>query len=299
MDDPENAQNTTFSANEAGVGRFAFGKNWSSFARTALRKESVDYAVASLQKLLGRDSLEGLTFLDIGCGSGLFSLAANALGASEVNSFDFDTDSVHTTISVRERMSVAACRWNVLQGSVLDDQFMGSLAEADVVYSWGVLHHTGDMWRAIDNAAKKVKPGGLFAIAIYNNVERQLGGSRMWWRIKRLYNRSPAIVRRLMEWSYVARVFAGQIVRLRTPHRVIEDYASQNPRGMDFWHDVRDWVGGFPYEYATAGEVFRYIHRKHGFLLVYLNTHDGHTCEEFTFQRSSGDAVQSPGRGSL
>lgn len=264
--------------------RFAFGKNWQSFVENALDDKAVGHAVVSLQRLFGRESLAGLTFLDVGCGSGLFSLAAVLLGAT-VTSFDFDADSVAATMSVRERVPNHSGRWEVMQGSVLDDAFLASLGDFDIVYSWGVLHHTGDMWRAVDNAAGKVKPGGLLTIAIYNNVERRVGGSRMWWHIKKIYNDSAAPVRRLMEWSYAGIVLARQLALLRGPWRVIREYDSLNPRGMNFWHDMRDWVGGFPYEYATAGEVFNYMRRKHGYELMYLNTHDGHACEEFTFLR--------------
>lgn len=265
--------------------RFAFGKNWQSFVDHALTDDTVARAVRSLQRMLCRESLQGMTFLDIGCGSGLFSLAAVLLGAT-VTSFDFDADSVAATTKVRERVSDHAGRWTITRGSVLDEEFLASLGKYDIVYSWGVLHHTGSLWRAIDNAAAMVKPGGLLAIAIYNNVERRFGGSRWWWHVKKLYNRSPSPVRNVMVWSYAAILFGRKLAVGRTPWRVLREHKQGSVRGMDFWHDLRDWVGGYPYEYATAGEVFNTIRHKHGYELIYLDTHDGHTCEEFTFRRS-------------
>ena len=264
--------------------RFAFGKNWQSYVDRVLSDDAIGEAVESLQRLLCRQSLEGLSFLDIGSGSGLFSLAAARLGAT-VTSFDYDRDSVEATARVRDRFPAYSGRWTVTQGSILDDAFLASLPSFDVVYSWGVLHHTGDMWRAIDNAAQKVKPGGLFAIAIYNNVEKRVGGSQWWWRIKKKYASSSTPVRRLIEWSYASIIFSRKLATLRSPLRYVREYGQENPRGMDFWHDLRDWVGGFPYEFATAGQVFNTVRTRHGYELLYLNTHDGHTCEELTFLR--------------
>ena len=227
--------------------------------------------------------------MDIGCGSGLFSLAACLLGAERVVSFDYDPNSVEASLALRERASQpdrierAINKWQIMQGSVLDEEFLAALEPADVVYSWGVLHHTGAMWQAIDNAVSKVKPGGVIAISIYNNVESRVGGSAMWWQIKQAYNRSPQAARRLMEYAYVANFMVRKLLTLRNPFKMIQNYGDGAGRGMDFWHDVRDWLGGFPYEYATAGEIFNYMHNKHGLELIYLDTHDGHGCNQFTF----------------
>ncbi len=199
--------------------------------------------------------------------------------------FDSDANSVEASRALRERSGIAAERWEIMSGSVLDPQFLATLPPADVVYSWGVLQHTGAMWQAIDNAVGLVRPNGVLAIAIFNNVERRLGGSRMWWYVKRRYNQSPAWARHLVEYGYGGSLLLRCLLAGRNPFAVVRNYDAGG-RGMDFWHDVRDWVGGFPYEYATAGEVFNYLHGKHGLQLEYLNTHDSHVCNEFTFRRA-------------
>lgn len=269
----------------AGPGRFAFGANWLSFVDGSVTERSIGSAVSSLSRLLGQASLEGRTFLDLGCGSGLFSLAACRLGAASVVALDLDPDSVRASELLRSRAGVPAAQWRILQGSILDDGFMGALEPSDIVYSWGVLHHTGNLWVALDRAVGLVKPGGMLAIAIYNTVERRWGGSRTWWRIKRAYTQSPGLIRSLMRTAYVSHFFARHLARGRNPIRLIRKYGDGHHRGMDFWHDVRDWVGGFPYEHATPGEVFGYLNRKHGLQLEYLKTTDGHGCNEFTFVR--------------
>jgi len=268
--------------------RYGFGANWKHYVEVSLNEERIEHAVRSLRDLLGLDDLTGRVFLDIGCGSGLFSLAACRLGAEQVISFDFDADSVRTSQWLRSRERIGESRWRISQGSVLDPAFMATIPPVEVLYSWGVLHHTGRMWDAIDAAAAKVAPGGRFAISIYNRVERKPDSSAMWWKIKRMYNRSPGLVRGLMEAAYVTNHALTRLVTLRNPLRVYTDRAGAGRRGMDFMHDVRDWLGGFPYEYATAGELFEYVRRKHGFVLERLRTGDGNICNEFLFVRPSG-----------
>jgi SAM-dependent methyltransferase len=268
----------------AGPDRFEFGANWTSFVERALDDRRVASAVADTRRLLG-DSLEGLTLIDIGCGSGLFSLAAHLLGARRVVAFDYDPRSVGASETLRERFRVPPDRWSIAQGSILDAGFLSGLEPADVVYSWGVLHHTGDMWRAIENAGGLTRPGGRFAIAIYNRVARFPDRSDMWWKVKRFYVRSPRAVRRMMEAGYALNHMATRLITLRNPLRPLLEQTGQGRRGMEFWHDVRDWLGGFPYEYATAGEVFAFVHRRLGMELVSLDTVEGNACNEFVFRR--------------
>src|SRR5262245_31437102 len=148
--------------------RYGFGANWKHFVEASLNEARIANAVQSLRDLLALESLAGQTFVDVGCGSGLFSLAACRLDAARVISFDFDADSVATSRWVRGREGLPEARWTIGQGSVLDPAFMAGIPAAGILYSWGVLHHTGRMWDAIDAAAAKVAPGGRFAISIYN-----------------------------------------------------------------------------------------------------------------------------------
>jgi 2-polyprenyl-3-methyl-5-hydroxy-6-metoxy-1,4-benzoquinol methylase len=251
--------------------RFRFGRNWRRFLRF-LDEEKIVAAEAGLASL-HPDSLEGRQFLDVGSGSGLMSLAARRLGARVV-SFDFDPESVACTEELKRRYFPADRDWTVLRASALDAPFLRSLGDFDVVYSWGVLHHTGRMWEALDLVAERVRPDGLFAIAIYN---RQRYFSSYWRAVKRLYNRN-VVLRLLMILVHLPSVYLARVVARAWTRRPVE-------RGMSLWYDMLDWLGGYPFEVAQPEEVLRFL-RKRGFELVDATTvGGGYGCNEFTFRR--------------
>jgi SAM-dependent methyltransferase len=229
-------------------GSFSFGENWLDYVRS-LDEAAIERAGESLTQFLG--DLAGLSFLDVGCGSGLFSLAAHRLGASSVLSFDVDPDSVAGCRLLRERAGDPAT-WEVREGSILDAPFVGGIPPHDVVYAWGVLHHTGDMARALVNTAGLVKEGGVLYLALYNRLGGPFG-SRFWHGVKQFYNVSPGWARRILEGLAMAGQLLVQILHFRNPVRYAGRYVSR--RGMSWKHDVRDWLGGLPYEYASPEEV--------------------------------------------
>lgn len=263
--------------------RFAFGENWRRFL-SVLDEERIARAVASLATMLGVESLAGKTFLDIGCGSGLFSLAARRLGA-RVRSFDFDPQSVACAAELNRRYAPDDPDWMIEQGSVLDGDYLASLGEFDVVYSWGVLHHTGQMRLAIDNAAARVARGGRLFIAIYND---QGQASRVWLRVKQLYNRLPGPLRWLVLYPAFARLWGPTTLRdlLRgRPGATWRNYAAETTRGMSPWHDVVDWVGGLPFEVATPAEIISHCERLDFREVKHTDCGRGHGCNEFVFER--------------
>lgn len=270
---------TTISAVDT---RFPFGKNWTDFL-AHIQESQIDAATACLAEKLG--NLEGKTFLDIGCGSGIHSLAAIRLGAIRVHSFDYDSDSVAATNEARRRFAPAG-HWTVEQGSALETGYLDTLGTFDVVYSWGVLHHTGNMWLALANAAAPVAPGGLLFISIYND---QGMASKVWTSIKRRYVNSGWLIRRSIEmlvWCLTWGVqFLWDFAALK-PSRAYKYYRNYGrDRGMSAWHDVVDWAGGYPFEVASPEAIFDF-YRDRGFVLERLKTcSGGKGCNQFVFRR--------------
>ena len=265
--------------------RFAFGENWRSFL-ASLDEERVRRAEESLRGRLGLADLAGRSFLDVGCGSGLFSLAARRLGA-RVRSFDYDPQSVACARELRRRFFPEDPAWEIGEGSALDAVFLASLGEFDVVYSWGVLHHTGDLHRAIALVAGRVRPGGLLFVSVYND---QGSGSRRWLRVKRLYNRLPRPARPLLvAWHaawHEARYAAGRLRAGKNPLPFADWERQRRERGMSVWHDWVDWVGGLPFEVASPEQVILPL-RAAGFTLENLATcGGGWGCNEFVFRRA-------------
>jgi len=251
--------------------RFSFGANWQSFLEKALTPERIHDAMDSLRSFYGVNDLKDKTFLDIGCGSGLFSLAASKLGAI-VHSFDFDPLSVACTRELKRRYFQESDKWSIDQGDVMNVDYLNSLGQFDLVYSWGVLHHTGAMWQAMENIVPLVAEGGKLFISIYNDQGRK---SRYWTIIKRFYNRSSKLTKLIMTLIFLG-YFGIPKVLFRT----------KKERGMSFWHDVVDWIGGYPFEVAKPEQIFDF-YRDKGFVLMRLKTRTGLGCNEFLFSRSS------------
>jgi 2-polyprenyl-3-methyl-5-hydroxy-6-metoxy-1,4-benzoquinol methylase len=245
--------------------RFSFGRNWKSFLKV-LNAARINEAERSLQEMLGLNHLKGISFLDVGSGSGLFSLAAVRLGA-RVHSFDYDLESVGCTKVLKQQFAGPGSEWIVEEGSVLDSEFIARLGQYNVVYSWGVLHHTGDLWRAIENTTRCVAPKGQLYLAIYND---QGLISKAWKCIKRLYCSSIFLRIILVPLFFTAFFLVGlvsDILRLKNPAGRYRDHVKH--RGMSLCHDWLDWLGGYPYEPAAPERVIDFV-EKQGFSLVRL-----------------------------
>lgn len=265
--------------------RFAFGDNWNRFLKE-LNEARIRQAEQSLCQMLNTTTLKGKRFLDIGSGSGLLSLAARTLGA-KVHSFDFDPASVACTSELKRRYFPDDPNWAVEQGSVLDKPYLDSLQQWDIVYSWGVLHHTGNLAQALDHVANLVDSNGTLFISIYNDQGR---ASRIWLRVKQAYNRLPRGLRWLILWPALIRLWGPTTVRdfiTGRPFDTWRNYSQASLRGMSAWRDVVDWVGGLPFEVATPEKIFAF-YRDRGFQLEQLKTcGGGHGCNEFVFRKKT------------
>ena len=263
--------------------RFGFGANWARFL-SVLDEERIDAAVESLRNMLGVHDLKERTFLDIGSGSGLFSLAARRLGA-RVHSFDYDPQSVACTQELRRRYFRDDAQWVAEQGSALDAAYLASLGYFDVVYSWGVLHHTGSLWLGIEHALQRVGPGGQLYIAIYND---QGWWSRVWWLIKHFYNKLPSLLKPAYAYGVWYTIIGLNVVKYTVklqPMNAIRPLIGYKPgRGMSVSHDIVDWMGGFPFEVARYDLLIDYLQAR-GFTLTHGSPNYGMGCHELVAAR--------------
>ena len=251
---------------------FSFGENWQRYL-DGVDEKKLAQAEESLSASFGGEDLAGQTFLDIGCGSGVFSLAARRMGA-QVTSVDVDPASV----ACAEQLRGDDREWSVVQQSILQPQ---GLPTATRVYSWGVLHHTGAMWEAVDNALALVEPGGLACIALYSRPAK----ATWHMRLKRVYNRLPRVGQLALKYVYGGRLLVlGAVVDRRNPLAYIRNYGRES-RGMGFWRDVEDWLGGLPCEFANPDEFLARIPA--GFDLVRVLPAPGGGCSEYLLRRTS------------
>lgn len=269
--------------------RFEFGKNWQSFIDEHFDQSRVDVSRQHMLSFLGEESLSGKTFLDIGCGSGLHSLAAIQSGAARVVSFDYDLNSVTATQALH-RYAGSPEHWTIQQGSALDEAFMASLPASDIVYSWGVLHHTGDVWKALRLTLAGVRPGAMAYIALYSSDVHKDPPPEYWINIKRTYVSASWLKRRWMECAYVWRFQMGRrIWRLFTVWRNARNY--KKSRGMSFYHDIKDWLGGWPMEFCYDADVVKLAHKEFSLDLVRVATGEANT--EFLFRRPAKQANEA------
>lgn len=253
---------------------FLFGKNWQNFSKFALNEDKVDQGRKAFQELFGDISFKGKKFLDIGFGQGLAIHFAGESGA-ECMGIDIDSENLKAIKETNRFFKLELPQVKIQ--SILEEPFVEEHRQQfDIVHSWGVLHHTGDMERALEHAAQLVKPGGIFVMAIYNRHWSSLA----WWWIKKIYNMSPEWMKGLMiSVFYPIIYFAKWLVTKKNPKDKL--------RGMDFYYDVIDWVGGFPYEYASLEEITNKIEQK-GFICkktIPANVPTG--CNEFLFVKKN------------
>lgn len=256
--------------------KFSFGKNWSRYVKL-VNEATIDSARESLLNLIdnNHDLIKGKTFLDIGCGSGLFMLAADRLGTGSGTGIDVDPFSVETSKAMLKKFGTSAT-FQVIHGSILDKELLNRIGKAEFVYAWGSLHHTGRMWEAISNAVGLVEDSGTLVLAIYNRHKT----SGFWKMVKKTYNNVPSLIKVF--------IVAGYLM-VNVPYKLIffrEGLRDENQRGMHWYYDALDWLGGWPYEYASIDEIHNYLTRMGLTELKTIPCQGMTGCNQFVYRKT-------------
>jgi hypothetical protein len=263
---------------------FAFGKNWNDYSQT-INNGMISEATQNLNRLLGNMDLTNVKVLDIGSGSGIHDVAFLRMGCESLVAFDFDLDSVKTTEKIIKQ-NYTGSNYQVYRDDILSLKYI-PIAKYGLVYSWGVLHHTGNLEEAIRNSCGLVDVGGYFAVAVYRKTRLC-----NFWRIeKRFYSQAPRWIQLLFEALYVS-VFAIKFTMIDRRSNFFQ-YVSryEQSRGMKWIYDVRDWLGGYPYESISAQDLIDKFSEL-GFTLEIEFSSDpglgllGSGCDEFLFRKS-------------
>ena len=251
---------------------FSFGENWKDYVET-VTEEEVNSAKRDIEEWFGNGFVLGKTAVDIGSGSGIHSLAFYLLEAKRIYSFDADPSSVEATKRLWVKVE-SPDKWTVSRGSILDKEFLQFIGQFDIVYSWGVLHHTGAMWEALEKSFSLVKPGGKLLVALYAKGPRYPKDLAL----KKKYNVASELGKHWMIYKRIGRVILSKLGHLENPLT----WNQKKRRGMNVYHNIVDWLGGLPYEVASENEVLTFG-RKYGFILEQIKVKGEGGCSIYMF----------------
>ena len=280
-------------------GQFSFGQNWQQFVhRGRLSMYGLLSSVREVRGFFGTAGLQGLRVLDLGCGSGLSSLAFRLLGAHVVSA-DVQEESLEAAKSMKSVFiphvpgrNDEDHAWTFKKLSALDAWSLAAIQPFDVVYTWGVLHHTGDVWQAVHNAQLPLADDGLLIVAVY--AEEFYDEKENIIMMKQFYRNASVKQQEHLDIAVGLFWLRPLLHSGKNPFEVLRNFSEM--RGMEFWTDVRDWLGGWPTEFISTSAMLSFA-RRMGLHCINVRRNGGNT--EFAFTRPAGWLRWTAGRSCL
>jgi len=264
--------------------QFDFGKNWQDFSHKALDSKKIQQAREDFSYLTQDIDLTGKSFLDIGFGQGLSLLIATEKGCK---TFGCDINSKCKMVLEQNKKhfdNLHSKKIPVEVGSIMENSVISKIKsyrqQFDIVHSWGVLHHTGNMYKALQTAADLTANKGFLIIAIYNKHWT----SPLWLLIKKMYNRVPGFLKKILLYLYIPLLY------LRSLLGGLKNF--KPARGMSFYYDAKDWLGGYPYEYASPKEIITFLQDDFN-LIRFIPTNGFTGCNQFVFKKNKNQGAKN------
>jgi SAM-dependent methyltransferase len=241
----------------AGIPRFTSSEHLESFGRQWNRYEVAhddeDRATFVAKTGVELHELRGLKVLDAGCGGGRYCKVAGEAGA--------DVIGVDHTTAVEKAAKLCDHLPNVRFAQADLKHLPFEDESFDFVFSIGVMHHDVDTRSVFDAVARKVKPGGRYAVWFYRKNQ--------WWQERinsALRRRSTAMnPDRLERLCKVGAILGAVPVVNKTLNKVVN--FSAHPDSQNRLCDTFDWWAPAYQHHHTTDEVLGWF-RDAGFEYV-------------------------------
>jgi ubiquinone/menaquinone biosynthesis C-methylase UbiE len=162
---------------EEGTTQRVYGKLWDKYETDEYIKEAYRIIESRFKNNeFDLSVLKGKTILDMGCGSGRYTIALTKTGAEKVYGIDLGKESIRKAALIAEKSGIRNIEFDV--GSVLDLPYEDNLF--DFIYSNGVLHHTENLEQGINELYRTLKPGGESFLYLYAD------GGIFWYSRKKM-----------------------------------------------------------------------------------------------------------------
>jgi 2-polyprenyl-6-hydroxyphenyl methylase/3-demethylubiquinone-9 3-methyltransferase len=205
------------------------------------------------------EGVKGKNVLDGGSGSGMVSVGFALLGAN-VTGVDITPQCVENGKRNAERFGVQ-CRFFCKDLTDLD---LGN-ERFDIVYSWGVIHHSEDARKSFSNLAKHLKPGGEMVLAVY--LKTYLSG---FWNFSRVfYQKAPKWFQSIFRESGSCFLNGVDFIK-----KLIFGKSRYMLRGTNNKELINDWFGVPHRTFHSYDEVFQWF-RENGLNYKLVNPATG------------------------